>query len=940
MRWFDRTAPGAARGLAVGLMAWAAVVGAAPTAAGFDVQARYRKSEQMIPMRDGVRLHTTIYEPRQLAGPLPVLLLRTPYGCAPYGPEAYRRFLGPSPHSSEFEEEGFIFVFQDVRGKFKSEGDFVVMRPHRPGKTGAMTDESSDTYDTIEWLLKHVPGNNGRVGMIGTSYPGFQVVHGLLEPHPALRAASPQAPPLDMFIGDDFHHNGAFRLAYAFIWLAGNAQARTGPYEQNPRLLQSPPDGYRFFLDLGPLSNADLKFFHGRVPEWNRYLAHPDYDEFWRAQNVTPYLGGAGRIPVLNVAGWFDAEDFYGPIAIYQGIERSAPENRSTLIVGPFSHGGWNNHADGNQLGQVEFAGAPAAAFRDVQFRFFRDHLKGQGELRLPEVLAYETGANRWRAIDHWPPRDRTTIKPLYFREQGRLAFEPPGGEAGDDGDTYDSNPARPVPATAEIRFGNGHLWMVEDQRFAATRPDVLVYQSDPLTEDLIIAGPPIANLFIASTGTDSDFVVKLIDVYPDEAPRGMGGYQMLLAGEVFRAKYRHSFQKPEPLIPGRPTALEIDLRDRYHRFLKGHRIAVQVQSTWFPVIDVNPGVFTNIYQAKAGDYRNVTQKVYRSSGHPSHISLPVVTGDLGRPAALGASAAVPAPEVVNARVKAKQPPDDLQGPPFLTAKAWAIAEGRTGTILWGKDEDRVLDMASLTKLMTALVVARLAERDPKVLDEQVTFSDRADRTIGSSANLHAGEHLPVRELLYGLLLPSGNDAAVALAEHFGGRCSRLGSGPDRAGSPTPTGTDPLGQFVAAMNRTAAELGLRETHFANPHGLTAADHHSSARDLAKLAHLALGYPELAARVSTAEHGAAAVDAAGRRRNVVWTNTNHLLEIQGYDGVKTGTTGAAGACLVASGRRGADHLIVVILGAATSESRYLEARNLFRWAWQKRGHHEP
>jgi putative CocE/NonD family hydrolase len=896
---------------------------------GYDIKGRYQKTEHLVPMRDGVRLHTTVYAPRHLEEKLPFLLLRTPYGCGPYGPDAYRGHLGPSPHSFEFEEEGFIFVFQDVRGRFQSEGDFLVMRPHRPRKTGRETDESSDTYDTIEWLLANIPNHNGRVGMIGTSYPGFQVVHGLLDPHPALKAASPQAPPLDMFIGDDFHHNGAFRLAYSFIWLGGNAGTRDGPFEKNRKSFTPPtPDGYQFFLDLGPLSNADANYFRGQVPEWNRYMAHPDYDAYWREQDVSPYLEGV-RIPTLLVAGWFDAEDFYGPMTIYRRIEATTPDNRSTLVVGPFSHGGWNDHPDGNSLGRIKFAGSPCVEFRrNIQFPFFRHHLKGKGDLDLPEAYVYETGANRWRSFDRWPPRDRTAERKLYLRADGRLAFEPP--PEGDDGsDSYISDPAKPVPATAEIRFGNGHLWMVEDQRFAARRPDVLVYQSDPLLEDLTIAGAPIAKLVVSSTGTDADLVAKLIDVYPADAADGLGGYQMLLSGEVFRAKYRNSFARPEPLTPGRPAALEIDLRDKFHRFLKGHRIMLQVQSTWFPVIDVNPGEFGDIYSFTKDRYRKVTQTVHRGRGRSSHVSLPVL-GEALR--ASDAAAPVAPATTTAAQPRAKRPPDPLDGPPFVTARAWAVADGRTGEVLNGSAEAKPLDPASTTKMMTALVVMRLARADPGVLDEAVVFSERADKTPGSTADVHAGERLPVRELLYGLLLPSGNDASVALAEHFGGRLAPPADSPGEA--------DPLPRFVAEMNRVAAELGLGETHFVNPNGLTVKGHLSSARDLAKLARVALAEPVFAACVATREHGGTLIDPEGRGRDVVWTNTNHLLEIEGYDGVKTGTTETAGACLVASGRRGQDHLIVVVLGSSSPEARYAEARNLFRWAWQARGHRGP
>ncbi|MBI3696063.1 MAG: CocE/NonD family hydrolase [Acidobacteria bacterium] len=600
----------------------------------YDVKANYRKTEYMAPMRDGVRLHTTVYTPRKSSEKLPFLLFRTPYGTGPYGPDAYRANLGPSSHSFEFEQEGFIFVFQDVRGKFKSEGEFTVMRPHRWNKTGRETDESSDTYDTIEWLLKNIPNNNGRVGQIGTSYPGFQVVHGMIEAHPALKASSPQASPSDMYLGDDFHHNGAFRLMYTFGWLSANARARTGPSEKDSqRFDPGTPDGYRWFLELGPVANVNKRYFHDQVPEWNNYMEHADYDEFWQRQNVLQYLKNITH-PVLNVAGWFDAEDFYGPMTIYQEIEKTTPNNRSILVVGPFSHGGWNSHPDGNSLGNIRFAGEPAVYFRQkVQFPFFRYHLKQKGELNLPEALVYETGSNQWRSYDHWPPVNRTADKRLYFRAGGKLSWDPPQEAGAGAFDSYISDPAKPVPFSAETRFSQGHLWMVEDQRFVATRPDVLVYDGAELGEDTALAGRLIAKLFASSSGADSDFVVKLIDVYPgdskdnDPNPAGvrMGHFQMLLSGEVFRAKYRNGYSKPEPLIPNQPTAIEIDLRDKNHRFLKGHRMMVQVQSSWFPVIDRNPQQFLNTYTVTEQDFQKAEQRIYRSRDFPSHVQVSVL---------------------------------------------------------------------------------------------------------------------------------------------------------------------------------------------------------------------------------------------------------------------------------------------------------------------------
>ncbi|MGH9661473.1 MAG: CocE/NonD family hydrolase [Bryobacteraceae bacterium] len=598
---------------------WAGLALAAACAAQpkYDVQKNYRKSQHMVAMRDGVRLHTTVYSPRRGESKFPILMLRTPYGTGPYEPAEYRKNLGPSPHSFEFEEEGFIFVYQDVRGKFRSEGDFVVMRPHRAGKRGTETDESSDTYDTIEWLLNNVPQHNGRVGQIGTSYPGFQTVHGMIEAHPALAASSPQASPADMFLGDDFHHNGAFRLAYTFGWLARNASGKEAtPFDAGT------PDGYRFFLEMGPLANANAKYLKGRSAEWNRYMEHPDYDEFWRVQNPLPHLKNITH-PVLNVAAWFDAEDFYGPLEIYAQIEKTTPANRSVLVVGPWSHGGWNSHVDGGQLGAIAFAGKPAAYFREkVQFPFFRHHLKGKGELKLPEVLAYETGSGEWRSYDKWPPVEKTAEKKLYMRMGRKLSFDPPPEEEGFD--AYVSDPARPVPSSGTAVFMPGHVWMVEDQRFSATRPDVLTYETEPLAEPVTVTGKLIARLYASTSGTDSDYVVKLIDVYPGDAPDRMGHYQMLLSGEVMRAKYRRSFERPEPMRPGVAELVEVDLRDKNHRFGKGHRIMVHVQSTWFPVIDRNPQVFQNIYQAQERDFQKAEQKIFRSRNQASHVVISV----------------------------------------------------------------------------------------------------------------------------------------------------------------------------------------------------------------------------------------------------------------------------------------------------------------------------
>ena len=595
----------------------------------FDVRAHYTKREVMIPMRDGVKLFTILYEPKDQSQEYPFLLFRTPYSIPPYGPDDYKEQLGPSP---AFDEDGFIFVFQDVRGKFRSEGDFVVMRSYRPSKGPKDTDESTDNYDTIQWLLDNVENNNGRVGQYGVSYPGFQTAMGMIDAHPALKASSPQASPSDMFIGDDWHHNGAFRLMYTFSWLSRNARVREGQTEDRvPSFDYGTPDGHRFFLELGSIANVNERYFHYSVPTWNEFMEHGTYDAYWQDQVLLQYLNRIQH-PILNVAGWFDAEDFYGPMSIYYEIEKRNPENQSVLTVGPWLHGGWNSMT-GDSLGNIQFGSKTAHYFqREIHLPFFRHHLKEGPSPDLPEAYVFETGSNQWKKYDAWPPSE-AVIKRIYFRDGGKLTFEPPGAATTGDYDSYVSDPSKPVPFSAETRTNQGHLWMIEDQRFVASRPDVLVYESDVLKKDVTIAGPILANLHASTSGTDSDFIVKLIDVLPgdysdnDPNPAGvrMGHFQMLLAGEVFRARFRNSYEKPEPMVPGDVTRVEFDLRDRSHTFRKGHRIMVQVQSTWFPVIDRNPQTFVNIYQAKETDFQKATQKIYRSVEHPSHLKLSVI---------------------------------------------------------------------------------------------------------------------------------------------------------------------------------------------------------------------------------------------------------------------------------------------------------------------------
>jgi len=603
---------------------------AACSQASKDQPISYVKTEHMVAMRDGIKLYTQVYAPKNTNRCFPVILFRTPYSIGDYGPQNGRRYLGPN---HLYAPEGFIFVYQDVRGKFQSEGEFLVMRPHKRDKQGPQdTDESSDTYDTIAWILKQFPNNNGRVGQWGISYPGFQTVMGMIEAHPALKASSPQASPADMWIGDDFHHNGAFRLMYTFGWLAGNAVTRIGPTQtRSARFDYGTTDGYKFFLELGPVANVDKKYFHNSVPTWNEYMENGDYNEYWEKQDVLQHLHNINHA-ILNVAGWFDAEDFYGPMSIYYTIEKNNPVNQNILVVGPWRHGGWARE-HGNLLGNIRFNSPTSEYFRtEVEFPFFLHHLKDIGKTELPEAIVFETGTNQWRKYAKWPPIN-TQEQKLFLHAGGQLSFAAPAVVGQEALDSFVSDPSDPVPYSADIGTSQGHTWMIEDQRFAAVRPDVLVYQTEILEEDIIIAGPIIADLFVATTGTDADWIVKLIDVFPENSPEiiaggeknAAGNFQMLVGADVFRGKYRRSYKTPEPFVPGEITRITYDLRDKYHNFRKGHRIMVHIQSTWFPLIDRNPQKFTNIYRAQAEDFQKATHRVYRSAGHSTHIKLLVL---------------------------------------------------------------------------------------------------------------------------------------------------------------------------------------------------------------------------------------------------------------------------------------------------------------------------
>lgn len=586
-----------------------------------DVKAFYTKSEAQIPMRDGVKLFTVIYAPKDQSQKYPIMLNRTPYSVAPYGPDAYKSAVGPS---DLFQQEKFIFVYQDVRGKLMSEGEFVDVRPYKPKKTGPKDiDESTDTYDTIDWLVKNVPNNNGRVGMWGISYPGFYTSMGLIDAHPALKAASPQAPIADWFIGDDFHHNGALFLPHSFNFLSSFGLPRSGPAKESRRrkFSHGTVDGYRFFLDLGPLTNADKKYLHGEIAFWNDLMNHPNYDAFWQARNIRPHLRNI-KPAVMTVGGWFDAEDLFGALNTYKTIEATNPGARNTLVMGPWFHGGWSR-SDGDKLGSVSFGQKTSPAYREtVELPFFNCLLKDKCDRQLPEATVFETGSNQWRQYDSWPPKN-VESREIYFNANGGLSFTAPSGGAAYD--EYISDPAHPVPYINNIAIGMTREYMVDDQRFAATRPDVLVYQTDVLDRDVTLAGPIKATLFVSTSGTDADFVVKLIDVFPNSATETMGGYQMLVRGEPMRGRFRNSFSKPEAMAPGRVTKVEFTLPDVNHSFQRGHRIMVQVQSSWFPLVDRNPQKFVDIYRATEADFQKATQRVYHAGANASRLTVNVL---------------------------------------------------------------------------------------------------------------------------------------------------------------------------------------------------------------------------------------------------------------------------------------------------------------------------
>ena len=592
------------------------------------VKQNFDKVEAMIPMRDGVKLYTAIYIPKDHSHPYPFLMERTPYSAGPYGDTLYRGSLGPN---RTLMHDMYIFVYQDVRGRYMSEGQFQEMTPAIDKKTKKQTDESSDTWDTVDWLLKNIKNNNGKVGIWGISYPGFYASASLPNAHPAIKAVSPQAPVTDEFIGDDANHNGAFFLLDNFDFDNFFDVKRPVPvkdYGGNIFHVEY-PDAYQFFLDLGPLKNSNKpEYFNNQGKIWNEYLAGSTYGDYWQARNIRPHLTNI-RPAVLVVGGWFDAEDMFGSLRTYEAIEQQSPHNDNHIIMGPWTHGGWAG-GSWTKFGALDFGQNVNDYYHNIETKFFNHYLKDSAMTTLPEATVFQTGSNQWKEYATWPPVEAKPVK-FFLQEKGGLATGSPAAGAGENAgfDEYVSDPAHPVPYIDGIHSERDNQYIVTDQRFAAERPDVLVYETEPLTDSLIVTGRLKADIFLSSTGTDADLIVKLIDVLPGPEP-GItatvpSGYQRLVRAEVFRCKFRNSYERPEPLVPGQPAEVAFNMNEIAHTFKKGHRIMVQVQSSWFPLVDINPQTFVNIPTAGKFDFQKATIRIWHDPAHPSGITLPVL---------------------------------------------------------------------------------------------------------------------------------------------------------------------------------------------------------------------------------------------------------------------------------------------------------------------------
>ncbi len=603
------------------------------------IREHYTKFEHRIPMRDGTKLFTVVYVPKDTSKTWPIMLMRTPYSVAPYGIDNTPsgkdgRRLGRFAPSAFMIRDGYIFAHQDVRGRMMSEGTFVDIRP-RAQKKGDV-DEATDAYDTIDWLVKNVPNNNGRVGTWGISYPGFYAAQSAIDAHPALKAVSPQAPVTEWFIGDDFHHNGAFFWADAFDFYSNFGRARPQPTAKTPPWQNEHEGGdiYDFFLSVGTIANANDKYLKNQIAFWNEITAHPNRDEWWKARDPRPHYKES-KPAIMTVGGWYDREDLWGALATYRAFEEHGPKNENVLVMGPWSHGGWAR-SDGDRHGDFSFGQKTSLFYREhIEFPFFQRHLKGRKVPATPEAYVFETGTNVWHRFAKWPPAEAKPVA-LYFHSRGGLGTAPPQKREDDQGvDAWTSDPSKPVPYCAKPGDSIDAGYMSDDQRFAARRPDVIVYTTEPLEGDVALAGPIEVTLVVSTTGTDADFVVKLVDVFPHDAldpepnPTNvhLAGYQQLVRAEIMRGKFRNSFERPEAFTPNEPTTVRFTLPDVCHTFRTGHKLMIQVQSSWFPLVDRNPQTFVDVYKAKESDFKAATHRVHRTPDRASAVKIQVLRG-------------------------------------------------------------------------------------------------------------------------------------------------------------------------------------------------------------------------------------------------------------------------------------------------------------------------
>ena len=612
------------------------------------IRNHYVKKEIYIPMRDGIKLFTSVYAPKDTSEKHPILLIRTPYSCSPYGEDKWIPIW--NNFNRYYMREGYIFVVQDVRGRWMSEGEYMDVRPFNPNKESANdVDEASDTYDAIDWLIMNIPHNNGRVGVKGISYPGFYATMAALSGHPALKAVSPQAPIADWFIGDDWHHNGAFFQMDAFSFYSLFGKPRPKPTSVFNRLsaasVTTPPsrfnyptkDSYKFFLEAGTLKRLAL-LIGDSIAFWKQLYQHPNYDAWWKARDVRNFVHNIPeKTATLVVGGLFDAEDCFGAWRTYEAIEKKT-KNNNKLVVGPWYHGQWASD-DGAKLGNVRFGNNTSHWYQnEIELPFFNYYLKDKGSIHsLSEATIFFTGENRWKEFNQWPPSHKID-KPIYLQRNGKIDWTKPRDK--NSFSEYVSDPFKPVPYTEDVHYVRTVAYMTDDQRFAARRPDVLVFQTDVLTEDITLAGTVVADLRTSISGTDADFVVKLIDVFPEgftyadekisesRQPQSsylMDSYQMLVRGEIMRGKYRNSFESPTSFRPGKIEQVKFELPDVAHTFKKGHHIMIQVQSSWFPLADRNPQKFMNIYEANEDDFQKATIRIYHDIINSSQIILPII---------------------------------------------------------------------------------------------------------------------------------------------------------------------------------------------------------------------------------------------------------------------------------------------------------------------------